>query len=112
VTYTVYDNAGNNATCSFAVLVIDVTPPEITCPSTEVMYYDTSAQSVEAHFPDVLVIDTSPVTLKYQPANGTQITMMETQIISVLAQDSYGNEASCNFSYVAKRKYLLFSTSI
>jgi hypothetical protein len=43
LTYTVTDNAGQNATCDLSLVVEDVTIPEITCPQDTILYLTADA---------------------------------------------------------------------
>ena len=68
VTYEYTDAAGNTASCTFEVTIVDTQIPEITCPNNIVVGADGSLSSGAA-----TVVSTGPcgVTLSYTPPVGT-----------------------------------------
>jgi hypothetical protein len=61
VTYTVTDNAELTAVCTFNVHVVDVTPPDITCPDSRVVNTDPDKHFATVNLQEATVIDNSGV---------------------------------------------------
>jgi hypothetical protein len=59
ITYTVTDNADLTATCSFTVIVKDVTPPSITCPDSLVLNTDTDKHYATVTLAAATAVDNS-----------------------------------------------------
>jgi hypothetical protein len=94
VTWTVYDKAGNKATCVSRIIVRDVTPPKLTCPAdivlqacagTRVNYRATAHDDCDRY-----------PRITYSPRPGS-VFPLGTTIVYVTATDRYGNRSSCKF---------------
>jgi uncharacterized protein (TIGR03382 family) len=97
VTVTSADEAGNQRTCSFSVVVKDTTAPTLGCPA---------AQTVEATGPSGAVVSFSrPVTsdaastptVTFSPASESTLAL-GTHSIRVTSTDGAGNQRTCTFS--------------
>lgn len=96
VTLTATDAAGNTATCTTTVTVVDETAPEIVCPAPRQIVADANCQAL---LPDLtssaLATDCSgTVTVSQSPAAGTPIGL-GVQTVTLTATDAAGITASC-----------------
>jgi hypothetical protein len=104
VTYTVTDLAGNSASCSFTVTIIDVTPPQytVTCPIGSVTANTGASCTATVTLSAPTATDTcGPVTLSHNSPYGTSSTdasgnyPVGTTTITWTATDASGNVATC-----------------
>lgn len=97
VTFTGSDAEGNTSTCTTNVTVVDAQKPTLVCPSEVVLTGDPNTCGV-SYALEVQASDTcSPVTVtgteaRFYPAGRTTV--------SVMAQDSSGNQAFCETTVV------------
>ncbi|MEX2142001.1 MAG: HYR domain-containing protein [Pirellulales bacterium] len=94
VTVTATDDAGNIATGTFKVFVIDSTGPTIVLPPDQ-SFEATSAAGAMVTFSEA----TTPgeiTTISYSPANGSQFPLGTTSVL-VTATDSLGNQSTGTF---------------
>ncbi len=95
VTYTTQDAAGNTATASQTVAVIDDTPPVITCPANVVA---SGLCSTVVSYPDPVATDNcSSVSLVCVPPSGATFPIGPTTV-TCTATDASGNQAVCSFT--------------
>ena len=102
VILSVIDPAGNSASCNTIITVVDLLAPEITCPSNN----DITLMVGENYFlldylsPGIVsIMDncTSPILNTIQnPVAGTQLAP-GVNLVSISAEDEYGNQSTCNF---------------
>jgi len=92
------DNAGNMSQCSFKVMVVDNTPPQIVCsPDFERECVENGGSVVTYPAPNV-VDDCDPnPTVVCDPPSGTFL-LLGCHTITCTATDAFGNEASCEFT--------------
>ena len=101
VTLTVSDVAGNTATCTTEVTVVDNTPPSIQCPGN--MIGNPEPGSVFFTIPNYLAMGVTAadncdvVSLTQTPPSGSQVTFGSYNMVFV-ATDPSGNTNSCNFT--------------
>ena len=98
VTITVTDPSDNSATCTFKVIVKDVTPPSLTCPGNMIID-NTRGQCGAANVTfDINATDdcSGPVTVVTDPPSGSTFPSGPT-IVHVTATDTAGNSAQCSF---------------
>jgi len=99
VTWTVTDTAGNTATCTQEVTVVDGEDPDLTCPADlTVEVIEGELFTIPDYTGDAVATDnctTSP-TLTQDPAAGTQVGVGATPI-TITAEDDAGNNVSCIF---------------
>lgn len=99
--YTVTDLSGNETTCSFQVIVNDVSPPVITCPESITVPADGGTCEAIVTFDAPLVTDNcdddliavqtaGPVSGSAFPAGTTEVTFQ--------VSDLSGNTATCSFN--------------
>ncbi len=98
----VTSETGVTSICSAEVMVVDNTPPTITCPTDQIQNPGAgNLYTVPDYFASgqATAIDncTIPVTMTTQtPAPGITLTD-GTYIVSLTAEDTYGNSSNCNF---------------
>lgn len=97
VTATATDSAGNVASCSFIVSVVDTTLPEIACPQN-IVTEALSAEGALVVYPPASATDNvSPPYVTYDKASRTVFPPGET-VVTATATDVEGNVASCSFT--------------
>jgi MYXO-CTERM domain-containing protein len=93
---TASDAAGNRATCTFTVSVLDTTAPLIVPPAT-VLVEATSADGALVDYPTVTATDlVSTATLAFTPPSGTLLPLGFTTV-TVRATDAAGNASQSSF---------------
>lgn len=99
VTWTVTDTAGNTATCTQTITVVDAEDPTLDCPADlTVDVNEGDLFTIPDYTGDAVAADnctTSP-TLTQDPAVGTQVGAGAT-VITITAEDDAGNSVSCIF---------------
>jgi gliding motility-associated-like protein len=98
-TYTVTDADGNSATCSFAVTVVDVAPPVITCPGNITLPAGAGCEAV-VNYAIPTATDNCPdveVALSQGLPSGSTFPT-GTTTITYTATDASGNESECSFT--------------
>jgi gliding motility-associated-like protein/uncharacterized repeat protein (TIGR01451 family) len=99
VTYTATDNAGNTATSSFKVIVIDNEAPVITCIDNIVANAAEGKDFAIVDFNDATATDNCEVTVTQTagPASGSEFPL-GTTTITFEAEDKAGNVSECSFT--------------
>lgn len=100
VTWTVTDTAGNTATCTQEVTVVDAEDPALTCPAdVEVDVNEGELYTLPDYTGDATATDncTSSPALSQDPAAGTQVGLGDT-VITITAVDDAGNDVTCTFT--------------
>ena len=102
IVLSVIDSAGNSASCNAIITVVDLLAPEIMCPSNN----DTTLMAGENYFlldylssGIVSITDncSSPIlNITQNPVAGTQLAS-GVNLVSITAEDEYGNQGTCNF---------------
>lgn len=104
VTYTATDQAGRQSTCSFNVVVNDVTAPSTTtCPTTITVNAPPTACSLSVSWTPPTFIDNCPVgmTVTSDKTPGSVFTV-GTTLVTYTAKDVTGNESQCSFNVIVK----------
>jgi len=103
VTYTAMDAVGNTSTCSFNVLVRDVTSPVITgCPSDITVNANGSCQAtVSWTVPTVSENCGGGLTLTSNKNPGT-VFGLGTTAVTYTATDGSGNSSTCSFNVIVQ----------
>ena len=97
VTVSTQDEVGNPGSCTFQVTVRDTTPPLVTCPRS-IFVQATGPEPVEVPYPEVRAADTvSPVTIEFEPPQGTLFAPGDSQTVVVTIKDAAGNSRTCRF---------------
>ena len=97
VIYTATDAAGNTATCSFNVNVVDNIPPVITgCPTNITASANASCQATVSWTAPGFSDNCAGATLGVSKASGSLFNIGTTQVIYT-ATDAAGNTATCTF---------------
>ncbi|GEM_PF-2310446 len=104
VVYTVEDQAGNTATCSFVVTVLDDEEPVIDCPISQLVFVDTLCEATLPNYAAILTITdnctTIPnFTITQMPAAGTLLITDTTQVM-LIAEDEAGLLDTCIFDVI------------
>jgi hypothetical protein len=96
IEYTATDGSGNSSKCTQTVTLIDVTPPEITCPPDIVMEADENCQVVYRG-PAATATDNCDVrpTITSVPALPATFTGVGDHFITYTATDQSGNSSEC-----------------
>ena len=110
VTFTVTDNMGQMATCSFDIVITDDQIPEIECPTVDVFPNDpgTCGASVTLNLSPVQIGDNCAIdSFTYFSALGSGTGVIPdmtypvgTTMVTYTATDSSGNTNSCTFNVV------------
>jgi hypothetical protein len=99
VTLTATDDSGNSSSCSFLVVVADMTPPSITCPANQTIPLDENCEFILPNYTALVTTsdncDSNP-TVSQSPVAGAAIT--ENQVITLTVTDASGNSANCSFT--------------
>ena len=102
VVYTVTDNAGNTATCSFTVTVTDIENPTITCPVDISTSVDMGTCSATVTVPAPATADNCGVASVVNDFNGTAnasgVYPVGTTTVVYTVTDYSGNSATCSFT--------------
>jgi hypothetical protein len=98
VTAVATDAAGNTATCSFTVTVVDTQAPTITCPANVTAIAGSAgAPCVNVSYPAPTYGDNCPgATVACSPAPGSCFPI-GTTTVTCTATDASGNSTSCSF---------------
>jgi hypothetical protein len=101
VVWTATDSAGNTATATQHVTVVDTTPPTITTPSnvTAILPANTTVQSMVVNYPAPTATDNcaGTVTISSSPASGATFNV-GTTTVTVTATDAHNNSATATFT--------------
>jgi uncharacterized repeat protein (TIGR01451 family) len=98
VTSTAIDASGNANVCAFQVIVVDVEPPEIICPTNRVVEVPFgSSNAVVTFLPPVATDNCGVVSTHVSIASGS-LFPLGTTIVSCEAADATGNRDVCSFT--------------
>ncbi|WP_224241353.1 ELWxxDGT repeat protein [Hyalangium gracile] len=102
VTATVTDGLGRTASCSFAVLVRDTTPPAVSCPAN-VTVEATGAEGASVTYSSATASDavTASPSLTYSHASGASFPLGSTTVTAT-AKDGAENSATCSFTVTVR----------
>jgi gliding motility-associated-like protein len=100
VTLTATDANGNSSTCTFNVVVTDITAPTVTCPAAQTLNLDAScAGTLSNYIPLVTATDNCGIaTVTQSPVSGTAVSGVGTTVITITATDINGNVSTCTFN--------------
>jgi hypothetical protein len=99
VTATASDRAGNRASATFTVTVVDTIAPALTAPANLVLEA-TSAAGASASFA-ATATDATGVTLSYSHASGSTFAL-GTTTVTVTAVDAVGNRSTATFTVTVR----------
>ncbi|MEM1357139.1 MAG: HYR domain-containing protein, partial [Bacteroidota bacterium] len=102
VTLTASDGNGNTRSCTFEVSLEDNTSPTIECPLTQTQFADATCNVVVDDYTGLAaVMDncalTEVITITQMPAPGTVFAGVQSQLVTLTADDGNGNTANCEF---------------
>ncbi|NMO14174.1 HYR domain-containing protein [Pyxidicoccus fallax] len=97
VSVTATDGAGLSSRCELPVVVVDSTPPTVTCPDDVTLTADGASGNV-VRLPEVTASDrvSSSLVVTYVPASGSVFPVGSTDV-KVSVRDAAGNTARCGF---------------
>jgi T5SS/PEP-CTERM-associated repeat protein len=98
VTLTVVDNLGASNSCVATIIVLDTTPPSISCPANLVTNAQPGQASVVVTYPPPTVTDNCAVaSTNSSPPSGSSFPL-GTTTVTCTATDTSGNTNSCSFT--------------
>ena len=102
VTFTVIDNSGNSATCSFNVTVQDMQPPVITCPADITVSADPGSCNASVTIAIPTATDNCGTPTLTNNISGTAdasgVYSIGTTTVTYTATDNAGNSSTCSFT--------------
>lgn len=99
-TVTIYDQAGNFASCNTNLIFIDTVSPVITCPADSLVVLDASCNYSMGDFTALATTSDNcggSVTVTQNPTVGSPLAM-GTQVVQLTATDVSGNTSVCSFA--------------
>ena len=112
VTYTATDAAGNTATCSFNVTVLDDAPPVFSgCPSNRTVNANASCQAVVNWTPPTVSGNCPGTTISVDKPPGSVFELGTTRV-TYTARSASGQTATCSFDIVVVDKLPPVVTSL
>ena len=103
VVYTVSDAAGNTATATRTVNVVDTTPPVLTCQGAQVHKPETCGGVVNFNVPTALDQCAGSVAVTCAPASG-DVLVPGVHTVNCSATDSANNTGTCSFTVDVKER--------
>ena len=101
VTYEAIDSAGNSATCSFSVTVVDNVPPSISCPSDISIGTDPGSCEGTASWPPIFAMDNcDPSPIVSCNFNSGDMFPIGVTTVTCTASDVSGNISTCTFNVI------------
>ncbi|MEO6038062.1 MAG: HYR domain-containing protein, partial [Saprospiraceae bacterium] len=98
-TLTITDNAGNTATCTATITVLDTIRPLLACPSNQSIPLYAGCSGVLPDYRNSAVAsDNCTFYLTQLPLAGTALTGTGTLTITLIAADPSANDRSCTFT--------------
>ena len=101
ITITATDANGNASSCSFELMLADTTSPTITCPAPQTELVNAVCQTAIEDYTALALTDdncdAASVTVTQSPAPGTVFSGVQTQTITLTADDGNGNTTPCTF---------------
>ncbi|MBI3847427.1 MAG: HYR domain-containing protein, partial [Planctomycetes bacterium] len=101
VTCTATDRAGNTASCSFSVTVVDTTPPMITCPANQTLECTSPAGAVATFTTTATDVCDATPTIVCTPPSGSTFGFGPTTV-NCTATDDSGNSSPCSFTVTVR----------
>ncbi|MBK7876945.1 MAG: HYR domain-containing protein [Planctomycetes bacterium] len=102
VTITATDAAGNLASCTRNLFVVDRTPPVLVCPDAQTSEANANCQGVVPDFaPRLGITDACGTTVLQVPPAGTIVDLGSTAI-TLQVRDATGNASSCATAFVVQ----------
>jgi uncharacterized repeat protein (TIGR01451 family) len=92
------DAAGNASVCTFRVTVVDVEPPQITCPANIVEEVPYGSKNAVVTFPSPVATDNCEVIWTNCSMASGSLFPLGTTIVSCEAADAAGNRDVCSFT--------------
>jgi hypothetical protein len=101
-TYRVTDAAGNTATCSFNVTVVDVENPTITCPSTQLRTNAPGQCGANVSYPTPIANDNCPgeTLVRWSGLASGSFFPVGTSTVTYRVEDAAGQDVFCAFQLI------------
>src|SRR5262249_30389711 len=103
-TFTVVDNLGASNSCAATIVVLDTTPPSITCPANIFTNLPAGQASVALSYTPIVTDNCGGGTNFSIPASGSSFRR-GTSIVAGRAIDAAGNSNSCTFTVTVTSTY-------
>jgi gliding motility-associated-like protein len=103
-TITIEDESGNTNSCDFDIEVIDIFPPNITCPPNQDLYLNGNCETTVPDFSGSTVVTDNCLTpgqlaITQNPIAGTVLPgAPSSAIITMFVADTSGNNNQCQFT--------------
>ncbi|KPK81263.1 MAG: hypothetical protein AMS27_15630, partial [Bacteroides sp. SM23_62_1] len=98
ITLTANDGNGNTSQCTFDITLSDSITLNITCPGNRTEYVDNNCDFIIPDYTVLAVVDDTSATVTQSPVIGTVVSGHgSVQIITLIAENSYGDTAQCTF---------------
>lgn len=101
-TWMASDLNGNNGATQQVITVVDTTPPELICPSTQTVEVGSSVTNAVVHYSAAVTDVCNNVSVYYNPASGSTFGL-GTSVVNVTAIDSCSNTSLCSFVVVVRQ---------
>jgi len=103
ITITVTDGSGNDASCTYTIIVEDLTAPVVTCPSNQNLTVDSNCDATLPDYTSMVTLSdncTSAglLTLTQSPVSG--ISISTNTVITMTVTDLENNSSTCTFTAV------------
>jgi hypothetical protein len=98
VTLTVVDNLGASNSCITTIVVLDTTPPTITCPANIVTNAQPGQTSLAVSYPPPTVTDNCAVASTNSSPPSGSVFPLGTTTVNCTATDTSGNTNACSFT--------------
>ncbi|MCK6690476.1 MAG: hypothetical protein L6Q97_00065 [Thermoanaerobaculia bacterium] len=109
VTLTADDGTGNTTSCSFKVVLKDITLPAIICPSDKTVAADANCSALVGNWASAATglsdncTAAASIQVTQMPAPNTALTgHNDEETVTLTANDGYGNATSCTFRVILK----------
>jgi len=99
VVFTVVDQGGNSASCSFNVIPSDNAAPTIVCPQNQTVAFGPNCQYQLLDYATQATIDdncsSNPTTPQFPPVGSI---IVANTVVTITVEDANGNDAQCSFA--------------
>ena len=100
VTLTVTDAAGNQASCNFNVNKVDISLPNINCPTTQTLFLGAGCSAALPNYTGLAITSDNCgiASVTQSPVAGTVVNGVGTTAITLTTTDINGNVKTCTFN--------------
>jgi regulation of enolase protein 1 (concanavalin A-like superfamily) len=99
--FSISDDVNSCSQTVYTTLTLeDVTPPEISCPATQILNLDANCSAVLPDYKDMATASDNcgEPTLTQSPAPGTTVSNAGNMTVTLTATDASGNSTQCSFT--------------